>query len=190
MKTGIFGGSFDPPHTGHLSILKYCEKKFGLEKIIIVPTGTPPHKSGCVASAKQRFEMCRLAFENYIVSDYETTKKGYSFSSDMLAHFKKIYPEDELYFIIGGDSVAYIDKWHEPEKIFAAAKIIAAKRNAGDERAIKEQETRFGVTIYSAENPLVDISSTAIRRKIKNDGVVYGVNDAVEKYITKNNLYR
>lgn len=190
MKTGIFGGSFDPPHTGHLSILKYCEKHFGLERIIIVPTGSPPHKNGCFASAEQRFEMCRLAFENYIVSDYETIKEGYSFSSDMLAHFKKKYPHDELYFIIGGDSAAYIDKWHEPEKIFASAKIIAAKRNADDEQAIKEQEARFGVKIYSAENPLVEISSTEIRRKIKNDGIVYGVNDSVKEYIIKNNLYR
>lgn len=190
MKTGIFGGSFDPPHMGHLSILKYCEKSFGLEKIIVVPTGTPPHKDGCQASAKQRFEMCRLAFKGYFVSDYETGKTGYSYSADMLEHFKKMYPKDELYFIIGGDSVAYIDKWHEPERIFAAAKIIAAMRNEDDEKIIEEQERRFGVKIYSARNPLVDISSTGIREKIKKDGIIYGVNSAVKEYIIKNNLYR
>ena len=190
MKTGIFGGSFDPPHIGHLSILKYCEKSFGLEKIIIVPTGIPPHKNVCKASARQRFEMCRLAFGDYIVSDYETNKTGYSYSADMLEYFKGIYPNDELYFIIGGDSAAYIDKWHEPERIFAAAKIIVAKRNADDEKAIEEQEKRFGIKIYSAENPLVDISSTNIREKIKESGVVYGVTDAVKEYIIENNLYR
>lgn len=190
MKIGIFGGSFDPPHIGHLSILKYCEKNFGLEKIIIVPTGEPPHKNGCAATAEQRFEMCRMTFENYDVSDYETLKKGYSYSADMLEHYKKIYRDTQLYFIIGGDSVAYIDKWHEPERIFAAANIIVAKRNDDDDDAIKRQERRFGVKIYSADNPKVDVSSTKIREKIRTCGIVYGVCGAVAEYITKNNLYR
>lgn len=190
MKIGIFGGSFDPPHKGHSAILEFCEENFGLEKTIIVPTGEPPHKNGCAATAKQRFEMCRLAFENYDVSDYETVKKGYSYSADMLEHFKTIYPNDEIYFIIGGDSAAYINKWHEPERIFSAAKIIVAKRNSGDGEAIRRQEKRFGVKIYSADNPLVDISSTKIRDKIGNDGIVYGVNKDVAEYIIKNNLYR
>lgn len=190
MKTGIFGGSFDPPHIGHLSILKYCEKAFALEKIIIVPTGSPPHKDACTASAKQRFEMCRLAFEDYFVSNYETDKQGYSYSADMLEHFKSIYSEDTLYFIIGGDSAAYIDKWHEPERIFAAAEIIAAKRNSDDDKIIREQEKRFGKKIYSAENPLVHVSSTEIRKNIKNDGIIHGVTEAVKEYIIKNNLYR
>lgn len=191
MKTGIFGGSFDPPHIGHISILEHCRKQFALDRIIIVPTGEPPHKKPCTAGAVHRYNMCKLAFPDYTVSDYETKKTGYCYSADMLEHFGRMSENGELYFIIGGDSLDYIDRWYQPERIFKAAKIIAADRSGSDEDSAKKRAQELGAVIYLADNPVVDVSSTEIRKLIKEDKPFEKlVGKQVFEYISENNLYR
>ena len=190
MKIGIFGGSFDPPHKGHISILEHCRNEFSLDRIIVVPTGEPPHKDSCRASALHRFNMCRLAFEGCEVSDYETKKTGYCYSADMLEHFKKMYENDELYFIIGGDSLDYIDKWYQPERIFRAADIIVADRIGSDEDSAKKQVEKFGGKVHIAHNAIVKISSTRIRKCIEEKlPFEQFVGEKVFGYILENNLY-
>ncbi len=192
MRTAVFGGCFDPPHKGHIKIAVESRKQFDLDRIILLPTGLPPHKGGRVSDPVHRYEMCRIVAAKYgfELSDYEVFRKEYCYSADTLEYFAKKYEGDKLFFIIGGDSINYIDKWYMPERIFAASSIIVGAREKIDTALVERMRKLYNAEIYFTENEIVNISSTRIRENIKNGIPITGMVDKeTEEYIMKNLLY-
>lgn len=193
MRTGIFGGSFDPPHKGHLNIALAAKKELGLDRIIIVPTGQAPHKPDISADVVNRAEMCRLICEKYgfELSLYEAEKQGNCYTADLLGHFTSVFPEDDFYLIVGGDSLDYMDKWHKPERIFPLCKVAVAKRRGTSNDKAHFLREKFGAEIVFLNCEYFDVSSTEIRKALENgDEILNFVEPEVAEYIQKNNLYR
>ncbi len=183
MRTGLYGGSFDPVHIGHMAVAKSAKEQFGLDRVIFIPTGNMPHKKGTVANDEQRVKMLELSFtdEAFSVSDYEINREEISYSADTVEYFKNLFPEDELFFIIGGDSYAYIDKWYQPERIFAAATVLVFPRE-GENIVPPARELKV--------EP-VKVSSSEIRKKINSgENVSNLLKKEVFDYIIENNLYQ
>lgn len=183
MKIGLYGGSFDPVHIGHMAVAREAKAQYGLDKIIFIPTGSMPHKKGCEASGSDRVKMLELSFdcESYSVSDYELLRSEISYSADTVEHFKALYPNDEIYFIIGGDSYAYIDKWYQPWRIFDNATVLVFPRK-GEKILPPAKE-------ISVEP--ICVSSSEIRKKIKSGkNVSKLLKKEVFDYIMKNSLYK
>ncbi len=124
MKIAIYGGAFNPVHNEHINIARAAITQLGLDKIIVVPTAISPHKKGCMtARGKDRLQLCRLAFcglPEVEVSDYELKRGGISYSYVTCRHFKKLYKDDELYFILGADMLQSFRFWKEPLEILNA----------------------------------------------------------------------
>ncbi len=145
MKIAIFGGAFNPVHNEHVNIVSAAKEALGLDKVIVMPSCIYPDKNGVLtARAKDRLKMCRLAFANaegVEVSDYEIKRGGISYSYLTCRHFKKLYPDDELYFIIGGDRLKDFSSWREPEEILKCVTLAACARENADE--LKEELKKF-----------------------------------------------
>lgn len=193
---GLFGGTFNPIHTGHVEIARQACREFGLEKVIVMPSGKPPHKRDMtIAQNIARCDMVRLAIEDYPeleFSDYEVLKEGYSFSSETLTEFSKLYTQ--IYFIIGADSLFQIEDWHCPEVVMQLAVIAVANR---DRRAVSELknmavylENKYKARIEFMHMHDMPVSSSEIRERIQNGQSVTGMlNPKVEDYIYRNGLY-
>jgi nicotinate-nucleotide adenylyltransferase len=193
MRIGIFGGSFDPPHIGHITIARLSVKKFNLDKLIIVPAGNPPHKDKTAADGLCRYDMCEAVAKScgFEISDYEIKKHGFCYTADTMEHFAKVFPECELYFIVGGDSINYMDKWKDPQRIFAVCSIIAALRKGTNKEKAMELKNKYKARIFWIDNKNIDISSTQIRNMIFNGGEISElVTKEVKRYIEENKLYR
>ena len=131
MRIGIYGGAFNPVHKGHVKLAQEVKTKAHLDKIIIMPSGQSPHKSsGGLIDSSHRLEMCRLAFdsEDYIVSDLEIKREGKSYTVDTVTDLKKIYPEDDLFLIMGSDMLLCFDRWYRYEDILSMVTICATTR--------------------------------------------------------------
>lgn len=187
MKIGILGGTFNPIHIGHLILAQEVREKLGLDRIIFVPAYLPPHKDNSdIAQAAVRLAMVKLAIlgnKYFSVSDIETKRDGRSYTIDTLKEFKKMYPEDELYFIIGSDLLKYLDEWKDLNDIIKMVKFIVATRPGYPLEKIPS---------YISTVPIraVDVSGFEIRSCIKeNKSFRYLVPDAVGKYIIRKKLY-
>lgn len=199
MKIGIFGGTFNPIHNGHILLSEYCKKQVELDKIILIPSYMPPHKTNYdLVSEKHRFNMCNIACMDligYEVSDIEITRKGKSYTCDTLTSLKKTYSDDELYLIVGADMFLTLDQWKNPEIIFAKSKIITIPRDSSDFEVLTHFYVKrlkpMGAEAIILENPVSSISSTFIRNNIENFSFINSfINKNVYEYIVKNNLYR
>lgn len=198
-KIGILGGTFNPIHNGHIMLAQYCKEQLGLDRIILIPTFTPPHKvSKDLASEEHRLNMCRLAtrcLEGYEISDIEILRKGKSYTYQTLIALKELYPDDTLYLITGADMFLTLDKWKNPEIIFQKAVIAAVPRNLSDCNTLKqfyESVLRdMGAKAEILCEPVMQVSSTFIRENITDESIISPLIDRnVYKYIVKNNLYR
>jgi len=198
-KIGIMGGTFDPVHIGHLIIAEESRVNFDLDKIIFVPTGEPPHKNlKNVTSAKHRYEMTLLSIMHnpyFYISDIEIKREGLTYTIDTIRYFKKRYPKSEIFFIIGADSLINIDKWKNSEELLRESKFIVAKRVGIEysllEERINEINDKYSKIVFSVTTPYIDISSTDIRKRVKNgENIKYYLPLDVEAYIKKNRLYR
>ncbi|MBE6081272.1 MAG: nicotinate-nucleotide adenylyltransferase [Tissierellaceae bacterium] len=198
-KIGIMGGTFDPVHIGHLIIAEESRVNFDLDKIIFVPTGEPPHKNlKNVTSAKDRYEMTLLSIMHnpyFYISDIEIKREGLTYTIDTIKYFKKRYPKSEIFFIIGADSLINIDKWKNSEELLRESKFIVAKRVGIEysllEERINEINDKYSKIVFSVTTPYIDISSTDIRKRVKNgENIKYYLPLDVEAYIKKNRLYR
>ena len=196
MKTGIFGGTFNPIHTGHLMLAEQAYSTFLLDRVFFIPSGRSYFKDDIkMPDASVRVEMCRLAREgneHFMVLDIETKRPGNSYTCETLEELKGMYPDDEFYYIAGLDSFAELGHFREPEKIFAISRIVVAKRNdVSDIAAIKiNYESKFGARVDILDMPEIDISSSMIRQYIKEGrSVRYYLPCQVEKYITENGIY-
>ena len=191
-KIGIFGGTFNPPHLGHVRLANEAAEKIGADKILIIPSCIPPHKMpGKLASGEERTEMCRLAFEGerFEVSSIELDRGDKSYTVETLRELRKVYPESELYFIIGSDMLETFTQWYRWEEILTLAKICAASRENGFKADLSvftpEQRERI---IFLETEPL-EVSSTQIRVEIAKNGTPEFLNPKVLKYIEENGLY-
>ena len=188
MRIGILGGTFDPVHKGHLYLAKKALKKLSLNRIIFIPTNLPPHKKSFkVAPARHRYNMLKLAIgsdKNFKLSDIEIKRKGRSYSVDTMKVLRKKYEKPiELFFITGSDSLKELRRWKNLKEFSRLCKFIVVKRPGFK---MEDIPRRFVMLDINAE----DISSTDIRRRIKNlrsiDKMVPG---KVKGYIKRHKLY-
>lgn len=199
MKIGLIGGTFNPIHHGHLILSEYVRENFKLDKVIFIPTGLPPHKSASVVEKPEiRLEMTKLAIEMnqfFSVSDIETYREGISYTIDTITELKNLYPTDQLYFLIGADSLFELPTWKYYEQLISKTNIIVVNRPGGANNLIgakiKEYEDQFGGSIIEVKSPLIDISSSDIRNRVKDGkSIKYLVPNNVEEFILQNNLYK
>ncbi|MBP0964937.1 MAG: nicotinate (nicotinamide) nucleotide adenylyltransferase [Oscillospiraceae bacterium] len=174
-KTAIFGGSFNPVHNGHINLVGEMINELHPDRVIIVPTGISPFKQGIkpMFSGEDRLEMCRLAFDRFpecLVSSYEVDNEGVSYTVLTLRHFREMYPDDELFFIVGSDMLLSLKRWYRFEEIMQLATIAAASREDGDFDTLRktaDELSQFGRVILIKITPF-PLSSTEIREKIEN----------------------
>ena len=199
MKLGILGGTFNPPHIGHLVCAQAAHDQLGLDRVVLMPAGQPPHKR--VASdpgAEARFELCRRAIdgdERFEVSRLEVERAGRSYTVDTLSALHDAHPEDDLTFIVGGDMARSLPSWREPETVLSLATLAVAER-AGSERDEIRGElralpaaTRERVRFF--EMPRIDVSSSLVRERVADGRPIrYLVPDAVVDAIEQNGWYR
>ena len=198
-KIGIMGGTFDPVHNGHLIIAERAYDALKLDKVLFIPAGRPPHKRDRAGRAdnRQRAAMTALAIEDnphFALSLFEMEEEGLSYSYRTLEAFKKERPQDELYFIMGADSLMAFDTWMEPGRIAAACRIVVSVRDHLTAEEMKEQirnlHERFGADIILLDTPNIDTSSSQIRQWEKEGrSLRYFVPDKVIDYIRKEGLY-
>ncbi len=199
MKIGLIGGTFNPVHYGHLILSEYVRDYCKLDKIIFIPTGLSPHKlSNTVIHPKIRFHMTKLAIDSnkyFSLTDIETCKTGISYTIDTIREMKKIYKNQELYFIIGADSLFQLPTWNHYEKLIQETNIIVVNRPGGKNHLIQEKineyKELFGGNIIQVKTPLIDISSSNIRDRVKNGrSIKYLLPENVEDYILQKGLYK
>jgi len=194
---GILGGTFNPPHLAHLVCASEARSQLGLERVVLIPTGVPPHKPmEQEPGAAHRLEMCRLAAGGHrdwlTVSSIEVDRGGPSYTADTLREIHASQPGDELTFIVGGDMAWSLPSWREPEAILGLASVAVAER-AGARR--EEVRTRLDAMAGAArityiDVPRLDISSSALRRRVREGRPLdYLVPDPVADYIEQRRLY-
>ena len=197
MKIGLYGGTFSPPHAAHVRAAKLFIKEAYLDRLIVMPAGIPPHKvADKWGKSETRLEMTCLAFSDFAcVSDYEIKKEGRSYTVETLKHLKEIYPQDELYMLVGEDMFLSLETWREPEVIMGMCTVVALRRK-GTENAVMEEAAEryrklYGATVLLMEDEPFEMSSTEIRNKIAagEDMQEYLIPEVAE-YIKKNNLYK
>ena len=192
MKIAILGGTFDPPHLGHLILADTVIRELNYDKVLFIPSKIPPHKniSGEVSN-EDRLNMLKLSIEDdkrFSFDDYELKSEGISYSIKTLNYLYENYDIDgKIALIIGADLIKDFHKWKEPEKISELANIVAVNREESD-NLDKENIEKYNIKIIIA--PRIDISSTLIRERIKkNKAFRYFLNDKVYNYIISNKLY-
>ncbi len=188
-KIAIFGGSFDPPHFGHIDIVKNLEKAF--DAVIVVPSYISPFKSGA-DDANERFKLCKKVFssEKTVVSKREITRGGISYSVDTAAYFAKKYKNDKLFFVIGSEELSRLHEWHEIQKLAKLVTFFVVKRPGYDIGADKIKSLKkLGVKIKYAKFDGVDISSTAIKIDLAFGKHNTAMPDVVYSAAVKKNLF-
>ena len=200
MRIGVFGGSFDPPHRGHIEVARRALRRHSLDKVVFVPANQPPHKSERrLTECGQRISMLRLALaseRNFEVDDVECRRGGLSFTIDTLHYFRNKYPSSELFFIVGSDSLEELPSWRRVKEVVRLARFIVVLRAGFDREVFKRLRVLLGeevVTQMEADmvtEPPVDVSSTEVRRRLaEGESVSDLVDESVFEYIVKNGLY-
>jgi nicotinate-nucleotide adenylyltransferase len=201
MRLGIFGGTFDPIHLAHLILAEQCREACRLDRVLFVPAGQPPHKSGRqITAGRARMEMVELAIaghNDFAASAIELNRPGSSYSVETLAELAAQNPDDERFFLIGSDSLADLPLWYEPARIASLATLVAALRPGHARPDVESLRPVIGSNAvdqlirHFVEIPLVDISSTLIRSRVAaGQSIRYIVPRAVECYIETHRLYR
>lgn len=195
---GIMGGTFDPLHYGHLVAAETARNEFKLEKVIFIPTGSPPHKVGReITDSESRFQMVKLATgdnSSFEVSRLEIERAGNSYTVDTLRDLHKLYPKNELYFITGLDAFREIFTWKDAESILELCHFIGASRPGFDAedflQELQAAHPEFFERMHLLEVPALAISSTDIRSRVKKgQSIRYLLPESVRLYIKKEALY-
>jgi nicotinate-nucleotide adenylyltransferase len=201
MRVGVFGGTFDPVHLGHLILAEQCREQAKLDQVLFVPALLPPHKrQQPLTSFVQRVEMLALAISGnaaFRVDELEKERTGPSYTVDTLAQLQQQRPGEELSFIIGSDSLHDLHLWYQPRRILELATLLVVARPgfstfpANELREKLALEDEFPLRYQVIEAPLIDIASRDIRQRIaEGRSVRYMIPRAVEAYIQDKGLYR
>jgi len=191
VRIGVFGGTFDPPHVGHLLLASDAREALGLDRLIFVPAATQPFKVNTppIASARDRLEMVRLAVAddaNYTIDDTEIDRKGLSFTVDTLEQLSRKNPGAKLFLLLGEDTLAGIDGWRNPGRIRELATLAVMRRSGSEGSPVTA--IADGVTVLARR---VDVSSTEIRERLRAGKSIKGfVPESVERFIEARGLYR
>lgn len=207
---GVFGGSFDPIHQGHLGPLEGTRRRLGLDEILFVPAYAPPHKpSGPSATAYHRFAMVALAlsgYESFRVSDFEMARGGTTYTVETLRHVRATYPDTEVVLVLGSDTFVTLDTWRCWREILDNHRIAVVYREPYDRAALQRcngeladrlapsgatlRDDPDGKTVFWGGNAPVTISSTWLRRAVEaGEDLKESLPPAVEKYLRKQRLY-
>jgi nicotinate-nucleotide adenylyltransferase len=196
MRLGLFGGTFDPIHLGHLILAESCREACRLDRVWFIVTASPPHKSAGRTAVAHRLEMARLAVAGHSafeVSEREAATPGPHYSYQTLEALQKERPDDDLWFLIGADSLVDLPTWRHPERVAAAATLVVVNRPGIDPPVPARLESALGPQarpIHHVSIPPIGISSSDIRaRRAAGRSIRYLVPRAVEAYISEHRLY-
>ena len=197
-KVGIMGGTFNPIHNGHLLIAENACEQFGLDEIRFIPTGKSPHKQGQhILDGADRMHMVQLAIAGnpaFLADDRELRSDRLSYSYLTLEQMHEEAPENELYFIMGGDSLRDFKTWYHPERICRVATLVAAIRDRCNMKHLQmyadELHELYAADIRLLDTPNLSVTSSELRQRIaEGRSVRYQVPDAVRDYIIEKQLY-
>ena len=201
MRIGIYGGTFDPPHNGHISACKTFLDNVELDILYVIPVYTPPHKMQKSDTAPlSRLEMSKIAFSSLsskvFVSDIEIKREGKSYTADTIRFFKENYMDAEIFFLCGTDMILTMDFWYKPDYIFENATIVYVRRE-NDEEITEEiakkcaiYEEKFNAKIIYLKMDTIEISSTDIRSAINDEKRLKSlVSPQIYNFILENGLY-
>ncbi|MFH0840066.1 MAG: nicotinate-nucleotide adenylyltransferase [Candidatus Omnitrophota bacterium] len=188
IRIGILGGTFNPPHLGHIALAREAARQLELDKVIFIPALLPPHKTLKDNNPSLRYKMAALACRNnplFEISTIELDRNGISYSVDTLRELKKIYGASaRFFFLTGSDSLKELKTWKESKKLLKLTYFVVAKRPGFPMRG-----TKRGMTVLNA--PLLDISSSVIRKRVKKSlSIKQLVPEAVRKFIKDKGLYK
>ena len=194
---GILGGTFNPPHIGHVACAQAALAGLGLDRVLLMPVAQPPHKeAGEDPGVEHRLAMCRLAAAGdprMEVSTLEIERGGPSYTVDTLRELHQANPQDELTFVAGGDMATSLPAWREPEEILRLARFAVAERETADRTAVEGALSALAgrERVVFFDMPRVDVSSSALRRSLgEGVGVRDLMPDAVARYVDEHGLYR
>lgn len=184
-KIGILGGTFDPPHIGHLIIAEEVRIALELEEVWFIPTSTPPHKNQAKSETQHRVRMTGLAIESnpyFKLNTIEIERSGKSYTIDTIKSLHSLHPDCDFYFIIGADMVEYLPNWDRIEELVQLVQFVGVKRSG----FLLESP----YDILTVDIPFVDVSSTQLRKWLmENRSVKYIVPEKVDAYIKGERLY-
>jgi nicotinate-nucleotide adenylyltransferase len=197
MRLGILGGTFNPPHLGHLVCAQEAHAQLGLDRVVLMPAHLPPHKQIAPGGpdAELRFELCKLAIDDdprLAVSRLELDREGRSYTVDTLKALHAQHPSDELTFIVGGDMARSLPTWREPEAVLALATLAVAERaGAAREDVLGELRPLAGAErVAFFDMPRIDVSSSLVRERVATGRPIrYLVPDVVAERIAADGLY-
>ena len=195
-RIGIYGGAFNPPHTGHIRAAEFGVQALALDKLLLIPSCASPHKPLPAGSAtpEQRLAMTKLwAGEKMEVCDIELSRGGTSYTYETVEALKKQYPEDELVLFMGTDMFLSFHTWKEPERILSCVSLAVFYRgDKGEQAAIADRQREYeaaGHRVYLVENPVTQVSSTQLRRMLVFQCAAPFLDQKVADYIAENGLY-
>jgi nicotinate-nucleotide adenylyltransferase len=196
VRLGILGGTFNPPHIGHLICAQEAYVQLNLDLVMLIPALVPPHKPvEDEPGPEHRLELCRLASrgdDRLDVSDIEIVRTGPSYTVDTLEQLTREAPERDLFLILGGDIAAGLPRWRDPERVLSLATVSVAERRGTPREAVQD-----GLAQVKAEGraqfftmPTIDVSSTLVRERVRSGAPIrYLVPEAVDHYIRDHGLY-
>lgn len=201
MRLGVFGGSFDPVHYGHLLLAEYCRTKCELDRVWFMPAATNPHKQHrATAPTEDRYQMLELAIAGhgpFAVSRLELDRGGVSFTVDTLNTIATENPDYKLFLLIGADTMEDLPNWKQPEEICRLATLVVVGRPGKEHpdfdclRSIVDADRVAAFRKYQVSMPLMGLSATELRRRVAaGEGIRFQTPRAVEKYIETHGLYR
>lgn len=191
MTIGVFGGTFNPPHIGHLIVAESVQDQLSFDRLLFIPSANPPHKSDpTLAPAEHRLAMTKLAVEGnkvFEVSDAEIQRPGMSYTVDTLKGLNAVFPQANLSLIIGADNFVEIETWKSPDEIVSLADVIVMNRPGYASVNVRHKYSKYARFVNV---PPIGISGSEIRRRIKQHrSIRYLVPDAVLEYILRHRLY-
>lgn len=198
-RIGVFGGTFDPPHVGHLLVVGDAAEQLKLERVLWVPAGSQPLKGGTVSGApaearRAMVEHTIRADPRYVLEPMELERGGLSFTVDTLAELRKKHPSAQLYLLLGADTWRTFASWREPKRIAELAKVVVLERDDAVQspsgaNPVPDVERSIAPMVLRTRR--VDVSATEIRERVRSGRSVRGyVTEAVERYIRENELYK
>jgi nicotinate-nucleotide adenylyltransferase len=200
MRIGVFGGSFDPVHLGHLILAEQCREQARLDQVLFILAARPPHKRRELTAFERRVEMLELAISGHAafrIDELEKDRPGPSYTADTLAELHQRRPADEFHLLIGADAFVDLPGWYQPRQIVALAGLVIAARPGWEMPGVDEFRRQLHLADDTSLHtqlvtiPLIEISSTDIRTRVaEGRSIRYLVPRAVEAYVESKGLYR